>query len=100
MISDKCSFRDFLEAVKDRDFPEMIYLTDREATHAQRLTIKAYGPDYLEDTVCGLYSTKLKSFILFLRHGVKPSNIKEHDLETIIPCNQGPYGIMGKPIIK
>ncbi len=83
MISEKCSFRDFIQVVKDRDFSEMICLTDQEATSAERLAIKAYGPENIEYSACGLYSTKLKSFILFLRHGIKPSNIKEHNLDII-----------------
>ena len=84
MISDRCSFRDFIEVVKERDFSEMICLTDQEATHAERRAIKTCGPENQKDSICGQYSTKLKSFILFLRYGVKPSNIKEHNLENIL----------------
>lgn len=88
MISDKCSFRDFIEVVKGRDFSEMICLTDQEATSAERLALKAYGPEELKDSTCGRYSTKLKSFILYLRHGVKPSNIREHNLEAVVSRGQ------------
>ena len=83
MISEKCSFRDFVEVVKDREFSEMICLTDQEATSAEQLAIKAYGPENQKYSACGRYCTQLKSFILFLRHGIKPSNLKEHNLETI-----------------
>lgn len=86
MISENCSFRDFIEVVKDRDFLELVCLTDQEATSAERRAIKTYGPEDKKDSVCGRYSNKLKSFIIFLRHGVKPSNIKEHNLETIHFC--------------
>lgn len=81
MISEKCSFKDFVEAVKDRDLSDMICLTDQEATSAERIAIKGYGIQDLNLSVCGQYSTKLKSFIIFLRHGVKPSIIKDLDLD-------------------
>lgn len=84
MISEKCSFMDFVEAVKDRDLLEMICLTDQEATKAERLAIKGYGIKDLDSTVCKQYCTELKSFILYLRHGVKKSNIKDVDLENMI----------------
>ena len=92
MISETCSFRDFIDAIKDMDFFEMICLTDLEATHAERMAIKSYGPEEQKYSDCGRYSTKLKSLILFLRHGVKPSIIKDHDLETIFWRDQGPTG--------
>ena len=83
MISDKCSFRDFVAAVKDLDLHEVICLTDQEATYAERHAIKVYGPEDQKESVCGRYSTKLKSFILYLRYGVKQSNIKDHNLEIL-----------------
>jgi hypothetical protein len=81
---------DFVEAVKDLDLHEMICLTDQEATYAERLAIKAYGPEDQQESACGRYSTKLKSFILYLRHGVKQSIIKEHNLEAILCHDQAP----------
>jgi len=84
MISEKCSFKDFVETVKDMNLSEMICLTDREATSAERLAIKAYEPEDVQNSVCGRYSSKLKGFIIFLRHGVKQSIIKDHDLENIV----------------
>ena len=94
MISDRCSFSDFIEVVKDREFYEMICLTDQEATYAERRAIKTCGPENQELSVCGRYSTKLKSFILFLRHGIKPSNIKEHNLDCILIDGRDTRGIV------
>ena len=88
MISEKCSFKDFVDTVKDMNLLEMICLTDQEATSAERLAIKAYGPEYLGDSVFGRYSNKLKGFIVFLRYGVKQSIIGDHDLEKIVLRDQ------------
>ena len=89
MISEKCSFREFIDAVKDMDFLEMICLTDQEATYAERLAIKTFAPEDRKYSTCGRYSSELKSLILFLRHGVKPSIIKDHNLESILCRDQG-----------
>ena len=89
MISEKCDFKDFVDTVKDMNLPEMICLTDREATSAERLAIKAYGYEDLQYSACGRYSSKLKGFIIFLRHGVKQSIIKDHDLEKIVLRDHG-----------
>jgi hypothetical protein len=82
MISEKCNFKDFLEAVKDTSGFETIHLTHEEATQAERLCYKIGATAKKEDNFCcGTYSEKLKAFILYLRHGVQPRCIKNDDLE-------------------
>lgn len=80
MISDKCSFADFLKAVKGLDGTEIIHTTNQEATRAQRLCFRGYRDNSGNAHCCDDYSKKLKGFILFLRHGVKVSCIKDADL--------------------
>ena len=41
MISQSCDFDEFLESVRDRDYLEVIYLADREATEAERLKYRS-----------------------------------------------------------
>jgi hypothetical protein len=81
MISDKCSFRDFLEAIKDTSGFETIHLTHEEATRAERLCFKGQQDKSENGACCNEYSKKLKGFILYLRHGVKVSSIKDVDLK-------------------
>lgn len=80
MISDKCSFDDFLEAVRDRSGHEMIHLTNQEATQAERRCFRRHSESD-GDLCCDEYCKQLKGFILYLRHGVKGSAIKDVDLE-------------------
>jgi hypothetical protein len=80
MISDKCSFTDFLDAVRDTSGFETIHLTHEEATRAERLCFRGHRGKTEYDACCGEYSKQLKGFILYLRHGVKVSSIKDVDL--------------------
>jgi hypothetical protein len=81
MISEKCNFKDFLEAVKDTSGFETIQLTHEEATRAERLCFRGRRSKTENGPCCGEYSKKLKGFILYLRHGIKDSSIKDVDLE-------------------
>lgn len=80
MISERCSFQDFLDAVRDTSGLEMIYLTNEEATEAERLCFRGYRTKDGNDSCCGEYSKKLKGFIIYLRHGIKMPVIKDVDL--------------------
>lgn len=80
MISNKCSFREFLSAVKGASGFETISMTHEEATSADRLCYKGHRAKTGEDTCCGEYSRQLRGFILYLRHGVKVKAIKDVDL--------------------
>lgn len=81
MISDNCNFKDFLEAVKDTSGFETIQVTHEEATCAERLCFKGHRAKSENNTSCGEYTRQLKGFIIFLRHGVKVSSLKDVDLK-------------------
>lgn len=76
MISQSCDFDEFLQRMRDRDYLEVIYLADKEATEAERLKYrsKARRLDPLEACVC--YADLLKGFIRFMRYGVKSSSME------------------------
>lgn len=80
MISEECSFTDFLEAVRNTNGFETIHITHQEATQAERLCYKGHYTNGEKETCCGKYSKKLKAFILYLRHGVQVRCIKNDDL--------------------
>lgn len=82
MISEKCRFKDFLEAVKETSGYEVIHLTNQEATQAERRCYSGrYSGKQENEGCCLRYSEKLKAFILFLRHGVQASCLKNDNLE-------------------
>lgn len=41
MISQSCDFDEFLESVRDRDYLQVIYLADKEATEAERFKYRS-----------------------------------------------------------
>ncbi len=78
MISERCNFSEFVREAKGRDYQEIIYLAEREATEAER---RFYHPRLAnpEKTLCGQdYARCLKSFITYMRYGIKPANL-DHD---------------------
>ncbi len=82
MISDRCNFNDFVMETKGRDYQEIIYMAEREATEAER---RFYQPRqaHPEKTLCGQdYARCLKSFITVIRYGVKPANLSQDALVT------------------
>jgi hypothetical protein len=79
MISSDCNFKTFIEAVKDKDREEVIYLAEQEATQADRLVLQSkYSPK--EKQKCGKqYSAILKAFIQYIKYTVKPAIPEDHE---------------------
>ncbi len=91
MISENCDFQEFVNAVKGKDLVDIITLTDREATGAQRLRYLAPDAMARPHATCEQYANQLKGLIVFLRHGVKKSCIKDQDLEPFAEhCGKTP----------
>lgn len=82
MISEDCDFNEFVESVKHKEWPELIYLIDQEATHAERMTYKNRCQNNTDVASYCEYASKLKAFVHFLRYGVQPSRIKDANLEA------------------
>jgi hypothetical protein len=79
MISANCDTRELILHLKNKDFFEMIYLLDKEATEAER---QLFNPKskMSEKLICGPeYVCDLKDLIFYLRYGAKPRGLsKEH----------------------
>lgn len=80
MISDRCDFNDFVRETKGRNYQEVIYMAEREATEAERRFYHPHRADP-EKGLCGQdYARCLKDFISFMRYGIKPAHIKQDAL--------------------
>ena len=80
MVSANCDIREFIEGLENKDFFEMIYLMDKEATEAERLLFNPRS-DLQEKIICGTeYVNNLKNFIFYLRYGAKPRGLKQKDV--------------------
>jgi len=83
MISANCDIQEFITGLENKDFFEMIYLLDQEATDAER---QLYNPksEISERQICGPeYVSKLKNIILYLRYGAKPRSLQEEDIRLL-----------------
>jgi hypothetical protein len=81
MISNSCRLRDFIDATREKDLQEVIYLADREATEAERLYYRA-DVDDARRAACGRrYARRLKHLITFMRYGLRPSEVSREDIE-------------------
>jgi hypothetical protein len=80
MISDRCDFNDFVLKTKGRDYQEIIYMTEREATEAERRFYHHSTPDSEKVNGGQGYARSLKGFIAFMRYGVKPAHINQETL--------------------
>ncbi len=77
MISSNCDIREFIAKLENKDFFEMIYLLDQEATEAER---QLFNPKskLCEKQICGPeYVANLKNLIFYLRYGARPKGLQE-----------------------
>ena len=80
MISANCDIREFISKLENKDFFEMIYLLDKEATEAER---QLFNPksEMAERQICGPeYVSNLKNLIFYLRYGAKPRGLREEHI--------------------
>jgi hypothetical protein len=77
MISQSCDFDEFLERVRDRDYLDVIYLADKEATEAERLKYQSRTRELAPSEACSGYADVLKGFIRFMRYGVKSPSMED-----------------------
>jgi hypothetical protein len=83
MISANCDIREFISELEDKDFFEMIYMLDKEATEAER---QLFNPKsrFCEKQICGPeYVISLKNLIFYLRYGAKPRGLKQEHFDLL-----------------
>jgi hypothetical protein len=76
MISSKFDINEFLEAQRDRDYFDIVFLADKEATEAERIALKSgYEIGEREKNVKA-YANDLKDLIIFLRSNIRPKRLE------------------------
>jgi hypothetical protein len=83
MISQSCDIKEFIAAIKDKDFLEVIYLADKEATEVERLELRQRAATATGSKACSLYADRLKAFIRFIRYGVRSHWLEGRDLDRL-----------------
>ena len=79
MISSTFDFEQFADTVKEKDFFDVIYLAEKEATRAWRISNKKKIRNSIDSDLCRSYQSKLKGLIHFMRYGVKPNGLNKQD---------------------
>ena len=83
MISANCDIREIISELENKDFFEMIYLLDKEATEAER---QLFNPKskLCERQICGPeYVSNLKNLIFYLRYGAKPRGLQKEYIRLL-----------------
>jgi hypothetical protein len=91
MISQSCDFDEFLHTMRDREYLEVIYLADKEATEAERLKYRSRARRLDPPEACVWYADLLKGFIRFMRYGVKNSFKDLICFREYKPCKVGGF---------
>jgi hypothetical protein len=81
MISASCSVRQFVEAIKDMDYLDMVYCAEQEATEAERTVYRAKGAMASRAKESRRYADRLKGFIRFMLYGVRSSDLTYSDIK-------------------
>ena len=81
-------FQKFLNSVAELDYPEMLQSAEREATAVEgRLAPRRgkKGIDKQHRLLALDYLRRVKGFIFFLRHSMKPEGISEQEFQRFKP---------------
>lgn len=81
MISPCCDLYEFVEAVQERNYYEVLYLAELEATEAERLQFRRRDAERHDPDFCPRYADSLKGFISYLRYGMQNSHVDKRDIE-------------------
>ncbi|MEW6664938.1 MAG: hypothetical protein AB1512_06925 [Thermodesulfobacteriota bacterium] len=81
MISTCCDLYEFVEAVQERNYFEVIYLAEQEATEAERLRFRQKGAERQDPDGCPRYADSLKGFISYMRYGIRTSHVDKKDIQ-------------------
>ena len=72
MISPSCNIQEFIEAVKDKDYFEVLSFADEEALRAWRSSYRTCGRTADESASCKRYEELLKEIARHVKSSVAP----------------------------
>lgn len=81
--------KQFVEAVKDKDYWEIIDFAAQEATQAERAFFQRKKSGHGDPRAMTRYATILKDLISFVRYGVKPPGVETADFRLFQSICEG-----------
>ena len=88
MISPEYNFKQFVEATKEKNAYEAIYIANQEAIDAWRRSYRSPGSTDEDDEKSIDYQNKLKTYIYHLRSSVRQSELGNPILKAPTLMNQ------------
>ena len=89
MISSSCSIREFADALQGKDYLEIIYIAEQEATEAERSLYRPKTAKSFRQNGGEKYANLLKDFIFYIRYGVKTPAISDSDFQMFRSLRKG-----------
>ena len=83
MIADSRKISDFVQAIKDKRYDEIIMMAEAEATAAERMMYKQRSRNAPQPAPGTRYALDLKRFIDYMRYGVKPAGLTSEELNFL-----------------
>ena len=77
MISPSCSIAEFVSAITDKGYSDILLFTDQEATEAERRLYKKRAKDCDDQAGEKAYAESLKGLICYMRYTVKPGKLSD-----------------------
>jgi hypothetical protein len=77
MISSDCDIYEFVESLGDKDYLDIIFLADREATEVERIALQSGYKIGKKQNCPKDYADNLKDLIVFLKYTVKPKKLTD-----------------------
>ena len=82
MISESFNRRQFIEAMMEKDYIQILFAAEAEVNEAERIRRPAKSPRVRS---AAEYSAFLKAFLFFMRYGIKPGGIFDEDFFLFRP---------------
>jgi hypothetical protein len=88
MLSPRCDFQEFLNALKEMDYWEALKAAEAEATAAERLRYQKNILRQTRDRCGGYYAKAVKCFLSLLKYRVvfKPRGLEPGDFSCCMEC--------------
>jgi hypothetical protein len=86
MISADCDINEFLKSIGDKDYLDIIFLADREATEVERIALRSGHRFGKKERCLKDYADDLKDLIFYLRFTVKPKKFTDKFGQLSVKC--------------
>jgi hypothetical protein len=85
MLSSKADLKDFVDKIADEPYDDIILITNKEATAAERYCYRQQNEPVLatEATKMKKYADLLKDLLVYVRHGVATSSLRKVNCQSL-----------------